>query len=190
MTQWSGTGGRGDDPQAAWNCGQCRAYNRPGRSACSSCGWPRQSVAQGPDGPQSADSGWDSGSGPAIAVPPPAFALPPSPPTIYCFACGAQIDARAEICPKCGVRQQTARPGQVQVAPPVAATGMGYSVAAIICGVVALLFFPIIFGPAGLVLGAVAYTRHERLWAIGMAMALVGGLVGFFIGFLVAASRY
>jgi rRNA maturation endonuclease Nob1 len=24
---------------------------------------------------------------------------------IYCYACGKQIDARAEICPKCGVRQ-------------------------------------------------------------------------------------
>lgn len=27
-------------------------------------------------------------------------------PTKYCFACGSAIDARAEICPKCGVRQQ------------------------------------------------------------------------------------
>lgn len=26
-------------------------------------------------------------------------------PQVYCFACGAQIDARAEICPRCGVRQ-------------------------------------------------------------------------------------
>jgi TM2 domain-containing membrane protein YozV len=28
--------------------------------------------------------------------------------TKFCFACGAIIDARAEICPKCGVRQQQA----------------------------------------------------------------------------------
>ena len=27
-------------------------------------------------------------------------------PTKYCHACAAAIDARAEICPKCGVRQQ------------------------------------------------------------------------------------
>jgi TM2 domain-containing membrane protein YozV len=27
------------------------------------------------------------------------------PVTKYCFACGQVIDARAEICPKCGVRQ-------------------------------------------------------------------------------------
>ncbi|HAV3169933.1 NINE protein [Acinetobacter baumannii] len=30
-------------------------------------------------------------------------------PTKFCYACGQQIDARAEICPKCGVRQQGVR---------------------------------------------------------------------------------
>lgn len=29
-------------------------------------------------------------------------------PTKFCHACGAPIDARAEICPKCGVRQPAA----------------------------------------------------------------------------------
>lgn len=33
--------------------------------------------------------------------------LAPSP-TIACFACTQSIDARAEICPKCGVRQKSA----------------------------------------------------------------------------------
>ena len=36
---------------------------------------------------------------------------PAGPMTKYCFACGAVLDARAEICPKCGVRQQPP-PGQ------------------------------------------------------------------------------
>ena len=30
---------------------------------------------------------------------------PLSRPTMYCFACGSVIDARAELCPTCGVRQ-------------------------------------------------------------------------------------
>ena len=37
--------------------------------------------------------------------------------TKFCFACGVSIDARAEICPKCGVRQPVA----VQDAPAQAA---------------------------------------------------------------------
>ncbi len=28
------------------------------------------------------------------------------PPAHFCSACGGQIDTRAEICPKCGVRQK------------------------------------------------------------------------------------
>lgn len=31
--------------------------------------------------------------------------MPPAVPMKFCQACGAQIDARAEICPRCGVRQ-------------------------------------------------------------------------------------
>jgi TM2 domain-containing membrane protein YozV len=32
-------------------------------------------------------------------------------PTKFCSACGAQIDSRAEICPRCGVRQPMATAG-------------------------------------------------------------------------------
>ena len=32
----------------------------------------------------------------------------------YCFACGQPIDARAEICPKCGVRQRGTTPSAVR----------------------------------------------------------------------------
>ena len=42
-----------------------------------------------------------SGTETSTATPP----SPSAPPTKFCFACGASIDARAEICPKCGVRQ-------------------------------------------------------------------------------------
>jgi TM2 domain-containing membrane protein YozV len=34
---------------------------------------------------------------------------PIEPSMKYCFACGDQIDSRAEICPKCGVRQPPMR---------------------------------------------------------------------------------
>ncbi|MBI1260087.1 MAG: NINE protein [Rhizobiales bacterium] len=31
---------------------------------------------------------------------------PKTAPQKFCFACGEQVDPRAEICPKCGVRQK------------------------------------------------------------------------------------
>ena len=46
--------------------------------------------------------------------------------TKFCFACGDEIDSRAEICPHCGVRQQDAgnsRPGHAAESPEIAAAG-------------------------------------------------------------------
>lgn len=42
-------------------------------------------------------------------------------PQIFCFACANQIDARAEICPRCGVRQLTAQAAKSPKSRPTAA---------------------------------------------------------------------
>jgi TM2 domain-containing membrane protein YozV len=53
-------------------------------------------------------------------------------PTKYCFACAAVIDARAEICPKCGVRQ----PGSYEPAyDPNIRQAAGNKLAAGLCGI-------------------------------------------------------
>jgi TM2 domain-containing membrane protein YozV len=56
------------------------------------------------------------------------------PTTKYCYACAAPIDARAEICPKCGVRQQRTL---VEAAPVDAAVrqASGNKMAAGLCGI-------------------------------------------------------
>jgi hypothetical protein len=45
---------------------------------------------------------------PASVVPPPVAAATTVGPQVFCHACGSQIDGRAEICPRCGVRQHAA----------------------------------------------------------------------------------
>jgi TM2 domain-containing membrane protein YozV len=66
--------------------------------------------------------------------PPPA----PGPPLKFCHACGQQIDARAEICPRCGVRQpwQAGMPGgpgvQISTGNAVTRTGKSKLVAALL----------------------------------------------------------
>lgn len=177
MTQWTGTAGPGDELQTAWNCGQCQSLNRPRRSTCYSCGWPRQSVASGSEDPLPTDTGKDSGAGPRNTLPPPAFVRPPAHPTIYCFACGVQIDARAEICPKCGVRQRSAP----SVATPAQSSSTWSSIA-IICGVVALIIFPIVFGPIGIVLAAIGASRGEPRWKAAMAVVVVLMLISMALG--------
>ncbi len=77
-----------------------------------------------PAGPGAAPAG--PGATPGWGNPPPPAS---GPATKFCFACGASIDARAEICPKCGVRQpwQAGMPGGGGVTGGDATTRTGKS---------------------------------------------------------------
>ena len=73
---------------------------------------------------------------------------------------------------------------QTGVVPPPSAEpgapGNGLSIGAIVCGVAALLFCPILLGPVGIVLGVLALRRNESLAKVGIGVA-VGGMIGGFI---------
>jgi hypothetical protein len=67
---------------------------------------------------------------------------------------------------------------------PDAATGNPgrvYSIIGIVCGAVALLFIPILFGPAGIILGFVGYSKGDKplgLWVgIGSVVTMIVGMI-------------
>ncbi len=68
-------------------------------------------------------------------------------PNAFCFACGQGIDARAEICPKCGVRQKRAMGNKSRIAAALLAFFLGglgahkFYLGRPIWGIVYLLFF-------------------------------------------------
>lgn len=68
------------------------------------------------------------------------------------------------------------------------AAGNGFSIAGIVCGVIALLILPIIFGPVGLILGGVAKSKREPRANIALIVAGVGMVAGFIIGAIFATS--
>ena len=61
-----------------------------------------------------------------------------------------------------------------------------FSILAIVLGVVAVLFLPIVFGIAAIVLAGVALSKKERL---AMVVAAVGTVAGFVLGAIVYSSR-
>lgn len=68
-------------------------------------------------------------------------------------------------------------------APRPATTGNVLSIIAIVLGVISLLFLPIFFGVAGLILAIVAKTvRHERLAVIAIVVSAVGLVGGMILG--------
>ena len=76
--------------------------------------------------------------------------------------------------------------------PPPAGTtqasGNVLSIISIVCGVISVLFIPILFGVAGLVLGFVARSRGERLATIGIIVSAVGLVLGLILGYIVLSN--
>ena len=53
----------------------------------------------------------------------------------FCHECGATINIKAEICPKCGVRQpDIAAPGTITIAAPAGKTRMTAAILALLLG--------------------------------------------------------
>jgi hypothetical protein len=65
-----------------------------------------------------------------------------------------------------------------------------FSILAIVLGGLALLIFPILFGPAAIVLGVVGLVKKERLAPIGLTVGILGMLLGMFIGALVGMAVF
>ena len=62
------------------------------------------------------------------------------------------------------------------------------SIIGIVAGALALLL-PIVFGPAGLILGVMARTRNERLANVALLLAAVGMVVGLLVAFLASEPQ-
>ncbi|MDT9681105.1 hypothetical protein RND61_03295 [Streptomyces sp. TRM76323] len=63
------------------------------------------------------------------------------------------------------------------------------SIVAIVLGVVALIFLPIVFGVIGLVLAIIAKAvRHERLATVAIVVSAVGLVGGMILGALVVGA--
>jgi TM2 domain-containing membrane protein YozV len=58
-----------------------------------------------------------------------------SQPSMFCSACGAPIDPRAEFCPKCGVRQKASRLAHTEESDALIKQAAGTKLAAGLCGI-------------------------------------------------------
>lgn len=92
-------------------------------------------------------------------VPPPPQQYPAQPPPVY-------------------------QPG----AQPQQAPGNGFSIAGIVCGAIAFLFCPPLFGLAGLVLGAVARSKGEPKANVALTVSAIGLVVGMIVGALLFSA--
>jgi len=65
-----------------------------------------------------------------------------------------------------------------------------FSIIAFVCAGISVLLLPVVFGPAGLILGAVGLSKKERLAPIAMAASVVCMIAGMVIGVLVMRALH
>ena len=53
-------------------------------------------------------------------------------------------------------------------------------------GAIAFLFFPIVFGPVGIILAAVGKSKNEERATVALAVSISGTVVGIILGFAFA----
>lgn len=121
---------------------------------------------------------------------------------MYCTNCGAVVTWGDRYCGSCGMSAMSAQSpvaggqhGGPPAQPPwdtgsaqAGSSGNGFAIAGIICGAIAFLLFPIILGPAGLILGAIGLSRKESMAPVAMTVAGLGLVVGMILGVIVFSA--
>ncbi|MGK8522156.1 hypothetical protein ACRS6B_11650 [Nocardia asteroides] len=74
--------------------------------------------------------------------------------------------------------------------PPRQPGSQVYSIIGFVCAVTAVLFCPILFGPAGIILGIVGHNKGESLGKWAAIAAGVGMVIGFVVGFVVFGGDF
>lgn len=99
---------------------------------------------------------------------------------IDCPACGSRVSSQAAACPYCGHpvwdNLQSRGTPRMQHANSSSANSNVRLIGILgtVCGVVGLLILPIIFGPAGLILGIIAVQKQEQ--KLGWWGIVLGGI--------------
>ena len=65
---------------------------------------------------------------------------------------------------------------------PVSNSKQGFAIAGLVCGIVAFLFIPPVFGVLGIVFGAMSWKAGNKLGIAATIVSIVGLLVGMALG--------
>jgi len=71
---------------------------------------------------------------------------------------------------------------------PVPNTKQGFAVASLVCGIVAFLFLPPVFGVLGIIFGSMSWKAGNKLGMAATIVSIVGLVVGMIIGAAVWTS--
>lgn len=80
-------------------------------------------------------------------------------------------------------------PGMLTAMPPVAvpaSTSMLFTILALVSGAVAIFFFPVIFGPLGMIFAAIGIKKNQKYARVALFVALGCMVIGMALGLMAA----
>ncbi|MFQ6325780.1 hypothetical protein ACLMAL_06520 [Nocardia sp. CWNU-33] len=87
-----------------------------------------------------------------------------------------------------GFPAYTQQPYQEYGAAPQRSGAQIYSIIAFVCAALSLLFCPILFGPAGIILGVIGRNKGESLGKVAVIVAAVAMVIGIVVSYIVLAG--
>jgi hypothetical protein len=105
----------------------------------------------------------------------------------FCVSCGKTLppDAQGPTLPN------SFGQGPINQYQPSGSSGSNtLSILGMVLGGVAVLFFPIFFGVAGIVLAVIAKSKNEAQANLALGISIGGTVLGFILGFANTASFY
>lgn len=103
------------------------------------------------------------------------------------MACGRSLPPEAQgPTPPIGFGQQAIN----QFQPNQAGSSNTLSIIGMILGGVAVLFYPIFIGVAGIILAAIAKSKNEPQSNLALGIAIGGTVLGFILGYSAISSYY
>jgi hypothetical protein len=112
---------------------------------------------------------------------------------IFCPECGTQVSEHAEVCSKCAypiykikvsnLKEQNINSNITDNNVHKQTSNLGLIVTGYVFAFIALLFYPIVFAPAGVVIGIVTLSKGETGHGVAhISLSVVLGILGFILG--------
>jgi len=100
-------------------------------------------------------------------------------PTRACPSCSSISDTEKDFCPECGASYTRADQPAIDASDP---EGGPLATAGLACGIISFLFFPIVLGPIGIILGAIAWSKGHPRGKTATIVSIAGLVIGMILG--------
>ncbi len=98
-----------------------------------------------------------------------------------CKQCSTITETEKSFCPECG----TSYLAETEPTKMATTDGAGFATTGLVCGIIAFLFIPFLFGTLGIIFGSIAWNKGHPRGKTATITSIAGLIVGLIFSILV-----